>query len=104
MSKPSRRANSEAIKQQRKDKNRVAKQLRERQKSEGLNPFAQTTTANHMCEYKTVAEERAARMEAMSEHVRIIRCKLPLLLKRLSRIPDPRNPKKIKHKLTVLML
>ena len=28
---------------------------------------------------------------------------LPVLLKRLSKIPDPRNPKKTKHKLTVLM-
>ena len=104
MSKPSRRANRQAIKRTRKEKSRVEKQLRERQKSEGLSPVVHTTTPNHMCAYKTVAEERAARMEAMSEHVRIIRCKLPLLLKRLSRIPDPRNPKKVKHKLTVLML
>ena len=29
---------------------------------------------------------------------------LPVLLKRLRKIPDPRNPKKTKHKLTVLML
>lgn len=32
------------------------------------------------------------------------RTQLPALLKRLARIPDPRNPKKSKHKLTVLML
>ncbi|MBK5931894.1 transposase family protein [Halochromatium salexigens] len=29
---------------------------------------------------------------------------LPVLLKRLRKIPDPRNPKKLKHQLTVLML
>ena len=29
---------------------------------------------------------------------------LPDLLKRLDQIPDPRNPKKLKHRLTVLML
>ncbi len=29
---------------------------------------------------------------------------LPDLLKRLGQIPDPRNPKKLKHRLTVLML
>lgn len=29
---------------------------------------------------------------------------MPELLKRLDRIPDPRNPKKLKHRLTVLML
>lgn len=32
------------------------------------------------------------------------RTQLPVLLKKLARIPDPRNPKKSKHKLTVLML
>lgn len=32
------------------------------------------------------------------------RTQLPALLKRLARIPDPRNPKKSKHKLTVLLL
>jgi len=34
----------------------------------------------------------------------VYRTQLPPLLKRLARIPDPRNPKKSKHKLTVLML
>ena len=37
----------------------------------------------------------------------MIRCmqqQLPDLLKRLEKIPDPRNPKKLKHRLTVLML
>ena len=38
------------------------------------------------------------------EHVRIYRNQLPVLLKRLAKIPDPRNPQKRKHKLTVLML
>lgn len=32
------------------------------------------------------------------------RTQLPALLKKLARIPDPRNPKKSKHKLVVLML
>ena len=32
------------------------------------------------------------------------RTQLPALFKRLSKIPDPRNPKKSKHKLTVLLL
>jgi len=29
---------------------------------------------------------------------------LPVLLKRLGQIPDPRNPRKLKHRLTVLMV
>ena len=36
--------------------------------------------------------------------VRNIRNQLPILLERFRKIPDPRNPNKIKHKLTLLML
>jgi hypothetical protein len=34
----------------------------------------------------------------------IMRQMLPILLKRLGQIPDPRNPRKLKHRLTVLMV
>ena len=34
----------------------------------------------------------------------ILKAQLPALLKRLNTIPEPRNPKKIKHSLTLLML
>jgi len=36
--------------------------------------------------------------------MRIIKAQLPQLLKRLNKINDPRNPKKVKHSLTLLML
>jgi len=36
--------------------------------------------------------------------MRILKAQLPALLKRLNTIPEPRNPKKIKHSLTLLML
>ena len=36
--------------------------------------------------------------------MRILKAQLPSLLKRLNKIPDPRNPKKIKYTLTLLML
>lgn len=49
-------------------------------------------------------EERAARQEAAEEQIRIFRSLLPTLLKRLARIADPRNPKTLKHKLTVLVI
>ena len=45
-----------------------------------------------------------ARNEAAAEKMRIFRAQLPVLLKRLSKIKDPRNPKKIKHKLSTLMI
>ena len=34
----------------------------------------------------------------------LLRQMLPVLLRRLGKIPDPRNPNKLKHQLTVLML
>jgi hypothetical protein len=34
----------------------------------------------------------------------IMRQMLPVLLGRLGKIPDPRNPKKLNHRLTVLLL
>ncbi|MCP4350385.1 MAG: transposase family protein [Desulfobacterales bacterium] len=49
-------------------------------------------------------EEQAEREEAVTEQLRIIKAQLPILLKRLSKIDDPRNPKKCKHKFTVLMI
>jgi hypothetical protein len=36
--------------------------------------------------------------------MRIIKAQLPQLLKRLTKIDDPRNPKKVKHSITLLML
>ena len=42
-------------------------------------------------------------MEAVVEQARIIRAKLPILLKELTRIPDPRNPHVIVHKLSCLI-
>jgi len=104
MSKPSHRPTREAIKEQRKEKERAEKALRQRQRLEGLIPPVHSTTSNRKSPYESVAEEKAARQFAVSEQVRVFRSKLPTLLKRLSKIPDPRNPKKIKYKLTVLMI
>jgi len=104
MSKPSRRPNREEIKRKRKQKKWAENVLRAHQKAEGLIPLPSATISNCKSEYKTVEEEKEARIEAVTEQVRIFRSKLPILLNRLSRITDPRNPKKIKHKLTVLMI
>ena len=67
-------------------------------------PHERMHISNSTCKYKTVEEEGLARMGVTVEHVRIYRNQLPILLKRLAKIPDPRNPQKRKHKLTVLIL
>jgi hypothetical protein len=104
MSERSSRPGREEIKAQRKETKRAQKILREEQKNEGLTPRSHTTISNRKSEFESVEEEQKARNDALSEQVRIIRSKLPVLLKPLSKIEDPRNPKKTKHKLTVLML
>ena len=78
--------------------------LRQQQNADGLTPFPTTTTANAKSEWTTLAEEKQARQEAVEEQLRVYRNILPILLKRFEKIPDPRNPKTIKHKSTVLML
>jgi hypothetical protein len=57
-----------------------------------------------MSPWKTVEEEQQARQEAVEEQIQAYRSALPTLLKRLGKIRDPRNPKTIRHKSTVLLL
>lgn len=52
----------------------------------------------------TIFQEQQAREEAVSGQLRILRRELPCLLVRLEQIPDGRNPRKCRHKLTVLLL
>jgi len=104
MSKRSRRPNREAIKAQKKERKKAQQQLRNAQKAAGLIAPPSATISNRKCEYKNEEEERSARLDAVSQQVKAYRWTLPVLLKRLSKIKDPRNPKKIKHKMTVLMI
>ena len=104
MSKPSRRPNREAIKRERKEKKKAERALRRHQKSQGLVKLSKASMPNRKCNYETVEQERAVRVDAASEQLRIFRSQLPTLLRRLANITDPRNPKKLKHKLTVLMI
>lgn len=51
-----------------------------------------------------MAEEEADRQDTTLEQTQIIRAQLPALLNALSKIPDPRNPKTIKHQKTTLLI
>ena len=98
------RPNREALKAKKKELKLAQKALRQRLKQEGLPMPTHTTTSNGKCRYQSTAEEGLARNEATWEHLKVLRAKLPVLLKRFAAIPDPRSPRKIKHKLSVLML
>lgn len=51
----------------------------------------------------TVEEELAERQDTAQRAATVYRQMLPSLLVKLSKIEDPRDPKKVKHKMTVLM-
>jgi len=104
MSKPSCRPNREAIKAKRKKIKVAQKELRKNQREQGLNPKSHASHSNATSIYDTVEQEHDGRLEAVSEQVRLMKSQLPLLLTQLNKIPDPRNPKKIKYSMTLLML
>ena len=59
---------------------------------------------NRKCEFETAMEEIDDRYEVAAEVLKVYSRYLPDILKDLSEIEDPRNPKKIDHKLSLLML
>jgi len=104
MSKPSGRPNREAIKAQKKERKKAQQALRQSQKAAGLDAPVRPSLPNRKCPCEDQAQEKAMRLEVVSQQVKVYRAMLPVLLKRLSKIADPRNPRKIRHKLTVLMI
>jgi len=94
----------QTINQMKKERNKAQATLHEKQSSEGLNSTPKITQKNSTCEYKTVEEEFSARNEIATNQIKVIKSQLPGLLKQLSKIKDPRNPRKSKYKLTVLMI
>jgi hypothetical protein len=101
MSKPSRRPTREARKIGLKEKKKASRRaLKEQKNQKPPNP----TLPNRKSGLKTVEEEKDAIQLLTEEQLKVYGQLLPGLLKKLSKIPDPRKPKKIKHQMTVLML
>jgi len=98
------RPSRESIKTQIRERKQAQRALRKTQEAAGLIAPPSATISNRKCEQTTEEEERATRRDAVTGQIRVYRAQLPVLLKRLSKIEDPRNPKKIRHKLTVLMI
>ena len=83
----------------------AVKKTLEKQLLDKFTPLEKIVTgANTLCPWKTLEQEREARQTNSYEHLSVLRAQLPGILTALRKIPDPRNPKKIKHTLTVLML
>ena len=85
-------------------RNKAQLVLREKQSSENLKSTPKIVLKNSTCEYKSVEEEIRARNTIVTDQIRIIKSQLPGLLKRLSKIKDTRNPKKLKYKFKVCII
>ena len=103
MSKRSRRPTREARKEHKEKVKEARKALHQQQDEEGLREKGQSVS-NALCSCQTVAEEQGLREEAVRGQISAFRSMLPKLLKDLAKIADPRQPKKSKHKLTVVLL
>lgn len=80
------------------------KQIRENIEATNAKIIHRAQAKNHKSPHETFAEEQAAREYIMSEQIKAWRSMLPVLIKKFSRIPDPRRTKSVKHKLVVLMI
>jgi hypothetical protein len=58
---------------------------------------------NRKSEWATCEEEQEAHQRFLEEYLMVLKSILPSILEAFSKIPDPRDPKKIKHKLTVVL-
>ena len=104
MSQASRRPPREARKQHKQKRREAHHELRARQAAAGLKPPRAASIVNRLSPYRREAEEQAAREEAVAGQLGIFRQLLPRWLKQLAEIPDPRQPKERKHKLTGVLL
>ena len=88
-------------------KNKISisqKQIRKNINASNANIIHRTQAINAKRPYQTIKEEQAIRQDILAEQIKVWRRTLPPLLKKLSRIPDPRRPNSIKHKMVVLMI
>lgn len=78
-------------------------ELKEQQKRQRKHYPLTTTLPNRKSNWDTVNEEKEAIQHTTEEQLKVYQKLLPGLLKKIVQIPDPRNPKKIKHQMTVMM-
>jgi hypothetical protein len=84
------------------ERRRKQRELKEQRQGKQYPPIF--TLPNRKSEFKTVEEEKEAIQQTAETTLSVYRQLLPGLLRKLSRIPDPRHPGKIKYQMTVLML
>lgn len=86
------------------ERRRKQRELREEQKKQGKEYPPTCTLPNRKSDLKTVDDEKSTIQLVTEEKLKVYAQLLPGLLKKMARLPDPRNPKKTKHQITVMML
>jgi hypothetical protein len=98
------RPTPEEIQNHRVQRRSAQQELRQEKKAQGLEPLRSPSLPTRTSDYTSAEEEYEARQTAVLEQFKVLQSQLPTLLKRFAKIPDPRNPRKIKHQLTVLLI
>ncbi|MEJ2389169.1 MAG: transposase family protein [Chromatiaceae bacterium] len=101
---PRKKRTQAEIKEHRKRRRKAQAALREKELAEGLGRATNPSASNRICPHASLAEEQAEREEVVGNFLDAIRAQLPALLASLAKIKDPRNPKKITHQLTMVLL
>lgn len=79
-------------------------EIRQRVLAMNADIIPHTQAHNRKCQYQTIEAAREFRADVLSAQIKSWRNMLPLLIRRFSRIPDPRRAGSVKHKVTVLMV
>lgn len=59
--------------------------------------------ANRKCSSKTPEDEKLDRKVSVEAALKVYQRMLPVLLERLNKIKDPRQPKKVKHRKQIIL-
>ncbi len=86
------------------NRRRKQRELKEQQKRQEKQYPPIYTIANRKSDLKTIEEEKEAIQHTIQDTLKTYSQLLPGLLQKLSQIPDPRQPKKTKHQMTIMML
>lgn len=78
--------------------------LRERRTGQGVVEAPTQTLPNRTSDPATPEEEQERLQRLSEERLKVFGYLLPGLLQQLARIPDPRQPRKVKHRLTIVLL
>jgi len=104
MSAEAKRPNRDELKQLQQEKKDAEAKLRADLEELESGTASKPGLPNRTSSYSSVDEEQEDRLDKITKQVALMRDLLPVMLRRLSQITDPRQPKKTKHTMAVLFI